>query len=99
MVAPNSASKTNLKFSLFPKLSFNGFFEVLPSDLALAKTGDSCIFILISTDTATINIEIQKGTLHPHRLNASSFIEPFVMTITKREMNKPRVAVVCIQEV
>ena len=44
-------------------------------------------------------IDTQKGTRHPHSLNASFEIANRVPMITNKEINKPTVAVVCIHEV
>ena len=79
---------------LFPKLSFRGFVDVFPSDLAFANTGDSSIFLRIIYDTNTMMIETQNGTLHPHSSKASLDKALFVKRITINEINKPTVAVV-----
>ena len=79
---------------MFPKLSFNGFLEVLPSAFTFANSGDSLMFLRIKYETKIISIETQNGTLHPQSSNASLLIALLVAIITNKETNNPIVAVV-----
>src|SRR5690606_33762723 len=99
MVAPNSANSTNLKLYFFPKDSFNGFVEVFPSLFAFLNSGDSSIFLRMKYDTTTITDESKNGNRHPHSSNASADMLPLVSIMTAREINSPKVAVVCIHDV
>lgn len=82
-----------------PKLSFKGLVLVLPSDLALAKAGDSCMLLRIIYDTTTIRMDTQNGMRQPQSSKASLDMAPLVNKITIKDTNKPTVAVVWIHEV
>src|SRR5688572_24001378 len=103
MVAPNRASSTIFRLALWPKLSFNGFFETLPSDLSWANNGDSFIRKRMYIDTTTSKMETQKGMRHPQSLkrlidvSRSGARKWRVNNITPSEKKRPRVAVVWIQ--
>ena len=71
-MAPNNARRTNFKLNLFPKLSFKGFVEVLPSALVLAKTDTDIVYL--KKDNTDNHIAINTYS--------SSYVFPFNTDVT-----------------
>lgn len=77
-----------------PKDSFNGLTEVVPSILALAKSGDSAIFFRIQIDMPTNGTEIKKGMRQPHDSQLGAVIKLFVIAMALIEIAIAKGAVI-----
>lgn len=98
-VNPKKASKTILRFDLFLNESLSGFLDVLPSDLAFAKRGDSAIFDRMKTEIPISKTDAMNGIRHPHCNQVFSGIRLLINRITVTDRMKASPDVLCIHEV
>ncbi|MNZ63448.1 hypothetical protein D3C78_815940 [compost metagenome] len=98
-VPPSSDMMTTLRLSQRAKDSVSGALEALPSALMRRNTGDSLSCRRMYTETISRITESRKGIRQPQASNASVPSSERQARITSSDMNRPRVAVVWIQEV
>src|SRR6202035_1796817 len=99
MVPPSSASSTILALLQLAKASVSGAFELLPSSFIFWNTGDSLRRSRIQTEIANSATDTRNGIRQAQAAKSASPMLERVNRITSSDRNRPRVAVVWMNEV